>query len=211
MAEPDAPPPFFVGNALPDVLAATGAGRLRSHHVAACPDPDLTRGIALHLAADRQFHSSPGFLEGVASASAALRSTPFAVPPRRVFFLAHVFFELALDAVLLRRDAGIADDLYARFDACDLDAVAGAVAAIPGCAAGAPGVAAALSRWAGVRYLYDYARDDGLANALHRISLRAGLEGFPDLRDRDRLSGLFAAFLPRAAAAGPALWVVPPR
>jgi hypothetical protein len=214
---PAAPAVFYVGNVLPDLLArrkrgeAGGSGgRLRANALARCADPDLAGGIGLHLAADRRFHGSALFRSATAEAGALLRE---AVAPRlsrplllrRVFFLAHVFVEISLDAVLIRSDPALASDLYARFAAVDREFVAGAVAPMLG-GAPVPGLAARLAHFETSRFLLSYAADEGLVEALHGLSLAAGLAGFTVAADRGVIAGAFTAFLPRAAALGPALW-----
>jgi hypothetical protein len=207
LLEPEAPAAFFVGNVLPDLLAVDGGGvRLRAAHLAPAPDAGdpLVRGVALHLAADRHFHGAPEFVAETAAVGSLLRAAPFASPPPRAFFFAHVFVELALDAVLVRRDPSLADDFYARFAAADLDAAARTAETLVG--RSLPELEGTLRRFAGWRYLFDYATDDGLANALHRIGRRAGIEAFLTGYDRATLAGVFGAFMPRAAQVGPALW-----
>jgi hypothetical protein len=212
--EPDAAPAFYVGNVLPDLLPRGArrhgerGGRLRPAHLPASPDPALARGVGLHLAADRRFHGSDGFRDACAEAGALLRAAlgPSAPPaqPRRVFFLAHVFVEIALDAVLIRGDDGIADDLYAQFERADRDAIAAATETMLG--RPLPGLAAHLTGFARAGWLYEYRRDAGLVDALERLSRRAGLAGFAPPEVRERVGVAFGRFLPRAAALGPALW-----
>lgn len=203
-----ASPLFYIGNILPDLLAVEGSGgRLRLPHLAASTERELARGAALHLATDRNFHAAPAFADAVADASALLRSAPFQTAPRRVFFLAHVFVELALDAALLRADSRLVDHFYAPFTPAVSSRVVAATEAM--LSRPLPALPEVLSRFVRSRYLYHYAEDGGLAEALHRISLRAGLTGFATPPDRTRLAEAFAAFLPRAAALGPLLWMPP--
>jgi hypothetical protein len=207
---PEAPPAFYVGNVLPDLAAARrGGGRLRRCAVPRSPDPDLAQGLALHFATDKRFHTAALFVQAVAEASAALRGASWTLPPRRVFFLAHVFVEIALDAVLIRTDRGLADHLYAQFDAVDPGAIRAATETLSG--RPLPHLTGMLARFTRSRYLYEYQSDEGLAKALHHISRRANLAGFARAGDRACLAALFTAFLPRAAQLGPALWAVDQR
>jgi len=204
-----------VGNVLPDLLGdAAGGGRLRARHVAGtgAPDSDLVRGVRLHLATDRRFHSHPLFLSAMAEASALLRAAPFAHPPHRVFFLAHIFVEIALDAVLLVRDpdgrfADAAGHFYGQFDRADLPAVAAETETLLG--RPLPDLLPSLHHFARARYLFGYATGDGLARALSRVSRRVGLTDFASDDDRARLAAVFGAYLPRAAELGPYLWQPP--
>jgi len=204
----NAPPAFYVGNVLPDLLSMEPhGGRLRSRHLAGAAG-DLARGARLHFATDRAFHAAPAFHEATADVSVRLRAAPFSTPPPRVFFLAHVFVELALDAVLLRRDPDLANDFYAQFDAVDVQAIADEAGTLVGRTL--PDLAVTLARFNRARYLFDYATDDGLARALSRIAYRANLPAFAaTTADHVCLIALFAEWEARALVVGPALWKVP--
>ena len=206
--DPGAPPEYFVGNLLPDIVAMSGEGRVRSRRLVpeATAGP-LGQGVLLHLATDRRFHGAPEFLAANAEVSERLRSVPFAAPPRRVFFLAHVFVELALDAVLLRRDTALADHLYRQFDATEPEALARQAEALLG--RPLPQLPDTLRRFARRRYLFEYADDTGLAGALQRVSHAAGVPNFESAEDRALLAEAFAAYRPRAEEIGPALWAAP--
>ncbi|MGC4047711.1 MAG: ACP phosphodiesterase [Armatimonas sp.] len=108
---PGAPAAFFTGNVLPDLVGQVGHNGLRRESVAGKVGP-VADGIRLHLDTDRRFHTDLAFLDGCQRAGALLRSAVLNPPPRRVFFLAHVAYELALDAVLLENSKDLADDLY---------------------------------------------------------------------------------------------------
>lgn len=204
LVRPDASPTFFVGNALPDLLRVEGSGgRLRPVHLAVSPDPDLAGGAALHLAQDRRFHQAAAFAPLTREAGAALRGAGFAQPPQRVFFLAHVWVELALDAVLLQRDPALADHFYASFDNVDLTQAARATETMLD--RSLPDLAPTLTHFAQSRFLYTYATDDGLAGALHQISRRAGLDNFDAPGDGDRLARTFTQLGKRVAQASAAL------
>jgi hypothetical protein len=184
-----------------------GGGRLRAVHLAGAAG-NLARGARLHLATDRAFHAAPAFHEATTEVSARLRAAPFSCPPPRVFFLAHVFVEVALDAVLLRRDPALADHFYAQFEAGDLTVVADETARLG--KRPVPHLAGTLARFARARYLFDYATDDGLARALSRIARRANLAAFAATdADHHCLAAVFAAWETRATVAGAALWKVP--
>ena len=219
----DASPAFFLGNVLPDLMprpTAPGTGRrLRARHVAgkAAPPPTpLVHGVRLHLASDRAFHGSPVFQAATSEAGRLLADTAFVRPLRRVFFLAHIFVELALDAALVRtEDPGVADHLYDQFDRADLAELAKEVEALLGHPT--PGLPDALERFARARFLFEYQSDLGLAQSLARIAARAGVLSPEPLngsrqthRDAARLAALFADFVPRAACEfGPHLWQPP--
>jgi len=205
----DAPPAFYVGNVLPDLLSMEpGGGRLRAVHLAGATG-DIARGARLHLAADRAFHAAPAFHEATADVSARLRAASFSAPPPRVFFLAHVFVELALDAVLLGRDPTLAEHFYAQFNDVNVQVVADEAAALA--RRPLPRLAATLARFARARYLFDYATAEGLARALSRVVYRANLAAFAATdADHRCLAAIFTDWEARAAVVGPALWKVPP-
>jgi hypothetical protein len=168
--------------------------------VAALADGGLADGARLHLATDRRFHGHPAFREATAEASALLRAAPFTQPPHRIFFLAHVFVEIALDGRLLANHPGIADDLYGHLEAYGAEAIAAATPSLLGRSTTLPNLAATVVGFLSARYLPTYASPSGQAAALHRIGLMAGLTGFPNTTDRSVLSGAFAEFAPRLAA-----------
>jgi hypothetical protein len=154
----------------------------------------------MHLATDRRFHAHPAFHEAMAEASALLRATPFVTPPRRVFFLAHVFVEIALDGCVLERQPDIADQLYAALEAAGPERIADATRDLLGTLQPLPNLAKTIRHFLSARYLVSYSTPDGQAAALHRISRMAGLPGFPEALDRGLLAGAFAAFSPRLPA-----------
>lgn len=172
---PERPPAFFVGNILPDLVAAAGTGRLRARHVES-DESELALGVRLHLMADRHFHQDPAFLAAMDLSGALLRRLPAA--PRRVFFLAHVAAELALDSALLRADPGLADDLIRQVENSPAETIARTTALWLGIDA-AP-IAASVLGFARSGYVRHYVRGEGLAEGLHRIALRAGLDGFSE-------------------------------
>lgn len=210
---PGAPPAFVVGNVLPDLLAVSGEGRLRARHVAETPpgvDPDLVRGIRLHLATDQRFHGHPLFLEEMARASAILRAAPFATPPRRVFFLAHAFVELAMDGLLARVDRPLVDDFYERFAQGDPERVVADTAALLGKSGPLSDLTRTLARFQEARYLYAYAEASGMAGALERLAHRAALTNLFELpTDRAVLASCFDAYLPELDTVLPTLLFPP--
>ena len=196
-AEPTGSPAFFVGNLLPDLLAVSGDGRrLRAAHLAG-QTGDVARGARFHLATDRLFHGSPAFAEASTAAKSALLSAAFSAPLHRVFFLAHVMVEIALDAYVLRNGPAPADDLYAQVAACDRSKVCAEAARFLG---REPTTLSGLEQtllWFGThRYLYSYATPEGQAEALYRIGSRVGLSSFEMADDRARLARVFETFTP---------------
>ena len=180
---PTAPlPPYVVGSALPDLLPlAARRVRLRPALVEHQPETNaegkaLRAGVLVHLATDTAFHKTRAFAEAQAEVGRILAQTPFDGIRVRRFFVAHVLTELALDAVLLRRDPTVADDFYAAFAAADYAQVTGWT----GDAVGQrlPDLPAVLARFAGSGYLYQYGEDEGVATGLSRLCARARQDTF---------------------------------
>jgi len=186
----DRPAEFYVGNVLPDLVSTSGEGRLRA------PDgsglDSLLDGIALHMDTDRRFHGAPAFADARALAKSLLLAVPFAVPPRRTFFLVHAAVEIALDGWLLRDGLTLADDFYARFAAADLPGIVTETAALMRLDGPPLALARTIDRFVESRYLYHYAEPHGQAEALVRLCRRIGIADFAaDSADRDRLDGFF--------------------
>jgi hypothetical protein len=156
--------------------------------------------VRFHLATDRRFHAHSAFRDATGEASSLLRTARFTTEPKRVFFLAHVFVEIALDGHLLVQQPGIADDLYAQLEACGAGPLAAATPPLLGRTDTLPNLAPTIEGFIRARYLSSYARPSGQAAALHRISRMAGLFGFPGDADQSVLSGVFAAFASRLTA-----------
>ncbi len=179
---PTAPlPAYVVGSALPDLLPlAARRVRLRPALVEHQPAPTaedeaLRAGVLVHLATDAAFHKTRAFAEAQAEVGHILAQTPFDGIRVRRFFVAHVLTELALDAVLLRRDPTVADGFYAAF-AADYAQVTGWTEAAVG--QRLPDLPAVLARFAASRYLYQYGEDGGVATGLSRLCARARQDTF---------------------------------
>lgn len=204
---------FFVGNVLPDLLSVSGDGRLRAASVLAPPPGTgafLVSGIRLHLATDKRFHGHPLFAEAMQEASKALRAAPFSIPLRRVFFLAHAFVEIALDGWLIQQDMNIARNFYARFEACDLATVVTDAGRLLGRETPLLGLAHTLERFTESQYLFSYAEESGMAEALYRICHRVRLADlFADSADKRLLGECFGRFLPEIARSAGTLLAPP--
>jgi hypothetical protein len=175
-------PPYVVGSALPDLLPlAAERVRLRPTLVERQPAPTaevaaLRAGVLVHLATDAAFHKTPAFAAAQREAGRLLDGAGFQGIRVRRFFVAHVLTELALDAVLLRRDPTIADDFYAAFAAADHARVTRWTETAVG--RPLPNLPAVLTRFARSRYLYQYEEDEGVATGLSRVCARARQDTF---------------------------------
>ncbi len=184
--ESDAPALFFAGNILPDILAMSGDGRLRSAGEHTGP---LADGIRLHLSTDRRFHTLPAFHEAQAQANRLLLSALWVVPPHRRFFLAHVMTELALDAAILATEPALPDDLYGSLAAALRDGLVPLTETISG--KSAPNLRTTAERFIESRYLHGYSSAEGLASSLIRACKRAAVPLCEDPRDVAELARVF--------------------
>ena len=180
---PAAPlPTYVVGSALPDLIPLTARRvRLRPALVERWPAPTaeasaLRAGVLIHLATDAAFHKTPAFAEAQDTVGHILAQTLFKDIRVRRFFVAHVLTELALDAVLLRRDPTIADDFYTAFAAADYAGVTRWTENAIG--QPLPVLPSVLERFAQSRYLYQYGEDAGVATGLSRLCARARQDTF---------------------------------
>jgi len=182
LTPPDPLPPYVVGSALPDLLPlAAERVRLRPVLVKRQPAPTaeeaaLCAGVLVHLATDTAFHKTPSFTTAQAEAGRLLDQAAFEGIRVRRFFVAHVLTELALDAVLLRRDPTVADDFYTAFAAGDRARVTRWTETAVG--RPLPDLPAVLTRFARSRYLYQYGENEGVATGLARLCARARQDTF---------------------------------
>lgn len=188
-SEPSAPPLFFAGNLLPDLLAISGDGRIRT---AEGDSGALSDGVKLHLLSDKQFHGLPAFRDAQGQASKLLLSARWVNPPHRRFFLAHIMTELALDAAILTRHPDLPGDLYDTLS----ESLDGGLVAEAEILTGRvlPNLQNTIRRFIESRFLYLYATPDGLASSLVRIGQRVGVPNFKDPGDAATLAHIFKDF-----------------
>lgn len=175
-------PMYVVGSALPDLLPLAARHiRLRPALIERQPAPTaeeaaLRAGVLVHLATDAAFHKTPAFAAAQAEVGHILDRAAFEGIRVRRFFVAHVLTELALDAVLLRRDSTVANDFYTTFAAADRAGVTRWMETAAG--QPLPDLTAVLTRFARSRYLYQYGEDEGVATGLSRLCTRARQDTF---------------------------------
>ncbi len=175
--------PFFVvGTALPDLLPlAINRVRLRPAVVERQPPrsavtSSLQSGVLVHLATDTAFHKTRAFAESQSAVSSLFEQATFEGIRVRRFFLAHVLVELALDAVLVRANSGVADRFYEAFACAESAAVTEWTETVV--SRDLPDLPAVLTRFAQSRYLYHYGQDEGVATGLSRLCARARQDTF---------------------------------
>lgn len=165
---PGEPPLFYAGNLLPDWLGISREGTLRKHHLEGRQGA-LAEGARLHLATDQRFHSDPVFGALCDEAKALLRPLPL----KRVFFLAHVAVELAMDAQLLRTNSPDAEDLFTQLGLC-LPEIAPEAARLLSRDT-LPELAGVAERFVQYRWIMAYKTDAGVARRLVQLGERVGI------------------------------------
>jgi hypothetical protein len=177
------PLPFYVvGTALPDLVPLASARTHLRQAIVANHSPQnaeaaaLQAGVLVHLATDTAFHKTEAFARAQAEVSGFLNETNFEGIRVRRFFLAHVLVELALDAVLIRADPGIAEGFYSAFMEANYAAVTCWTEAVVG--KPLPHLPSVLTRFAESRYLVHYREPEGVATGLSRLCGRARQDTF---------------------------------
>lgn len=176
-------PAYAVGTSLPDLLPlAAPRTRLRlplpNQPVTCNADQHLalTAGIRSHLMADAAFHKSPGFGDAQVKAGLLLNEAGFSGIRVRRFFISHILVELALDAALLRSAPYLGEEFYAAFSAADFESITQWTVAAT--ARPLPDLSSVLERFANSRYLLQYLSDEGVAQGLSRLCIRARQDSF---------------------------------
>lgn len=207
-ARPNASGWFFVGNILPDLLAI---GNYRLHRrtlqsVSPLSETHeaLVQGVQFHFDTDSRFHSHPDFKAAMELATQLLRATPFATPPQRLFFVSHIFVEIALDGRLIVQNPGLADDLYDCLETCGVDAIAQAVTELLSTVP-LPDMEKIVQDFLTYRYLENYVTYLGQADALARVCRRARVPNFTARSDRLLLAEPFQKFAPLLTVWEPSL------
>ena len=152
-------------------------------------DSPLVEGAKLHIATDKLFHSCPTFETAMAFVGDAFRAETFLTPPRRVFFLAHVFVEVVLDSHLALTQPELLDHHYAQLTPEANEALAREVES--GERRSLPRLRETLE---GVRlhqYLRYYVAPEGIIKAMNRLCARAKLSTWETPEDKAALARLY--------------------
>jgi hypothetical protein len=192
--QPSASPFYFLGNILPDLYSASGEGRLRDETINgfAIASP-ITQGAKLHLATDKKFHSNPQFDTAMAFVAEQFHAEQFSASPKRVFFLAHVFVELVLDAHITRTNPALLDHHYEQITIENNSAVASQLEEWMG--KPLPHLRNVLEGIRTHQPLRSYAEATGVIKALNRVCTRATLPVFETENDHTALTRLYDATL----------------
>lgn len=176
---------FLAGLATPDWLTVVARRtKCRTRHVepwlAHAEDARwgaLARGIARHHADDRWFHETKAFAELSLQFAKRIQQHCDDGADMRPSFLGHILVELLLDAELIARDPRHLDRYYVAIDRVDAAQVASWIEQMSGGSVGE--LAAFIPRFASVRFLADYARDDSLCYRVNQVLHRVGLAEVP--------------------------------
>jgi len=184
-------PEEVLGGALPDLLRSFNSRWVLNTETMSLTDGSpgawaLLNGWQRHKAIDRVFHSSASFARETASLKLEIK--PILInSPIWSYFLAHIFYELNLDAVLLKDHVVDAGRFYqdleiaSRQDLLFFLEQAGAH--------DAKSFLPWLDRFIQSRYLFSYDQGSGIAYALDRICSRLWKQPLTQ-RQNEALSGL---------------------
>ena len=172
------------GAATPDWLCMTRPRlRCRSRQAAPFVDDDdprvaaFARGIQRHHADDDWFHETGAFGDLSMEMARRIRQATGDRDGMRPGFLGHILVELLLDAALIAEDRRGVDAYYAALERVDPALVAETIGRMNGC--DASGVAALVSRFVEIRFLYDYMEDESLLFRLNQVMRRVRLPELP--------------------------------
>ena len=175
----------IAGAAVPDWLPLTRP-RVRCRSKAAAPFVEhenpataaLARGVMRHHADDDWFHNSRAFAELELQFARAIRQLTRDEDGMRPKFLGHILVELLLDATLAERDADLLPRYYADIQRIAPQHVAAAVSEFAD--ADASQLETIIPKFIELRFLFDYADDEGLRFRLNQVMRRVRL---PELRE----------------------------
>lgn len=181
-----APDPYeLAGVAVPDWLGVA-ARRTKCRSKMAAPlardsDPRvaaIARGVVRHHADDAWFHESRAFNELSLRFAKRLRDSLAEGSGMRPWFLGHILVEMLLDDELSRQEPGLLDRYYKLIAQAEAQVVANAVERM--CGKQVERLAEWIVRFAEVRFLLDYATDEGLTLRLNQVMARVRLPALPE-------------------------------
>ena len=174
-------PYFAVGCCIPDWLSAADR-KCRAREKKALPyidhaDPVVSavaRGVVQHHRDDDWFHRTPVFNDLILNFAVELRELFGDERTMRPGFVGHILVEMFLDAYLTKRNPGKLELFYEQVDSVDGDAIQDAVnlfATRP-----TSKLAPAIERFRRLRFLFDYATEEGTVFWVNKILNRISLE-----------------------------------
>src|SRR5690606_3416883 len=180
-------PYYTLGAVLPD-LFRNYHHDWKFHEIDVVPDSDdmswLLKGWLLHIEVDRIFHSSPPFAAHTSHLRKKLVHV-FTEPPKRPFFLAHIGFELILDALLIQNKKVNTAKFYQQLESGDSSVLDRFMVQLGVQDTG--GFHEFFKNFIASRYLGSYDRPKSLAHALDQIGRRVWIEKFTDFETRNTI------------------------
>lgn len=197
-------PWVLAGTSLPDWLRVVDRrARLRPEPLRALPlasgspDAGVRDGVVRHHDDDARFHADPVFEELSHEAVRAIR--PLSPDPRlRASALGHILVEMLLDASVAEARPGVLERYYDALDEIDDELLASLARAWT--RAPLAELPHLLGRFRRARFLFSYASDEGVVDALEGVCWRAGLAPPPP-----GIVDVVAALRPKVGCAAAAL------
>jgi hypothetical protein len=139
---------------------------------------DIASGCKEHLRVDSVFHSLKEFKDNVLYIRKKIEESGMRINGMRLFFTAHVLFEIILDRIILIREMKFADKFYSDLTEIDTGAISHLFSAN---GIGSSGkFLISFEKFKTHRYIYHYIDSGKVMFALNRIMLRAGLIVFEE-------------------------------
>lgn len=178
-------PLFMAGTVVPDWLSVVNRkvrarSRLVQPVVDTTGDDDIREvglGILQHHHDDAVFHSSPVFMELEGVVGAEFRTIMPDKFDHRPGFLGHIVVELMLDAVITEKEPALLDEFYNTMDSVNAETVQTAVNQMA--TRSTDKLAWFIGQFCEVKFLYDYATDEGMSFRLNQVLHRVRLPEMP--------------------------------
>ncbi len=178
-------PYFAAGTALPDWMSVIDrpnrARRQYAEPITAHEDPRIAAfasGCVQHHEDDLWFHQNERFVKLSTEFAVELRSYLEAGLGHQAGFVGHISVELLLDAILIEREPGLADEYYAVLASLDIATVQ--LAANHICRQPVTHLVELLPRFIDARFIVNYSEDELLLRSLNGVMKRIGLPKLPD-------------------------------
>jgi hypothetical protein len=179
-------PLFHTGVAIPDILSGFNrrcrpdferAQELANGDVTAA-EASFYRGMCNHNDGDRIFHSSGFFKEQSSIIKTQFKRFNFPGMRLRLWFISHIALEILLDHSLLLAYPELANQFYRQFQSLTAtDLSSKTLRCIKEPRSGV-GLSAYIEQFTKRRFLEYYQTLEGVAEAVHRVCLRARQDGF---------------------------------
>ena len=173
-------PYYNFGLVFPDLLGSINRS-WKPLHFTDNSDPDyndLVQGCQKHLQVDGIFHHLSSFHDNVVFIRKKFEENELIYPGIRLFFVAHILYELMLDRLILINEPDCAESFYR-----DLEKTSTADIELFFRLNNISNVEQFLSffdRFMEHRYIYHYIDDERIFFALNRILMRAKLGNYPE-------------------------------